>query len=65
MKLIYGKNVAEAKKICRKSGAILSGITDEINDIAASDTDDIIIEDEKIIEDYEQLLGDALKERGN
>ena len=65
LKLIYGKNVAEAEKICRKSGAILSGITDEINDIAASDTDDIIIEDEKIIEDYEQLLGDALKERGN
>ena len=65
LKLIYDKNVAEAEKICRKSGAILSGITDEINDIAASDTDDIIIEDEKIIEDYEQLLGDALKERGN
>ena len=65
IKLIYIGEIQKADKKCRQNGVILSGIIDEINDISASDTDDIIIEDEKIIEDYVQMLGDALKERGN
>ncbi len=65
LKLLYKGNVPEADALCRKNGAILSGITNEINDISASDTDDIIIEECDVIDDYREMLADALTERGN
>lgn len=63
--LIYAKKFGAAEEACKKNGAIISGMIDEINDIAVTDTDDIIIDDGAIIEDYEEMLSDALEERGN
>lgn len=64
LKLICDGKYSEADMMCRKNGAILSGITDEINDISVNDTDDIIIEEGHIIEDYKELLFEAFKEKG-
>ncbi len=64
LKLIYEGKYNEADAKCKKNGAILSGITDEINGISVNDTDDIIIEDGQIIEDYKEMLSEAFQEKG-
>ena len=56
---IFNNDKRSAEALCSEHGAFFEGTVDEINDIAASFTDDIIIEDGKIIDDYLDLLADA------
>ena len=57
--LLSGK-IERAKEIAQKENVMLSLIIDEINSKASELTEDIIIEEEMVVEDYKQQLIKAL-----
>ncbi len=62
--ILYGKRT-QAEELCIKNGIFFEGATDEINEIASDITDDIIIEDSEITEDYKDLLRSAFEKAGD
>ncbi|MBQ1848155.1 MAG: TerB N-terminal domain-containing protein [Clostridia bacterium] len=61
LRLIAKGESGEASLFCKASGMLFDAVVSDINDAAADLTGDILIENGKIIEDYEDELAAALE----
>lgn len=61
LRLLSNGDTLSAASLCTRCGAFLDAVTDEINNTSADVTDDIIIEDNEIINDYADDLREALE----
>lgn len=60
---IFKDDIPYAHDLCRQNGAFLEGVIDEINDVCVSCTDDIIIKDCGIVDDYKELLAHEIQQQ--
>lgn len=56
LRLIMNGKTAQAERLCMENGALFDGIVQQINELSYDITDDIIIENGALVQDYEEML---------
>ncbi len=61
LRLILNGKRAQAERLCVENGAFFDGAVQQINELSCDITDDIIIENGAVVQDYEELLRSAFE----